>query len=179
MSAFPVPDVMLTARRLQDAESVFKEACASFRESLPDFDKGEFREFESAEVMISELQSLAETHPVHKAKLTAFVRRLHAFTSKVEPYFEIINIFAQIKADVSSAVWGSLRVLFKVRFSSKKAIPTKVAQQSSSFSLTTLRTWMTSQTCLVNYMTLSRYTATSSLGSKRERKNEARHTRAL
>lgn len=116
LSAFPVTNAALTDRSLQDAESIFKETCASFRENLPEFDKGEFREFENAEAMISELQGLAESHPVHKAKLTALVRKLHAFTSKVEPYFEIVNIFAQIKADVSSAVWGSLRVLFQVGF---------------------------------------------------------------
>jgi len=114
---FLSPNAALTDRSLQDAESIFKETCASFRESLPEFDKGEFREFENAEAMISELQGLAESHPVHKAKLTALVRKLHAFTSKVEPHFEIVNIFAQIKADVSSAIWGSLRVLFQVGFS--------------------------------------------------------------
>jgi len=105
---------VLTALRTQDAETIFRETCSSFRQSLSHFEKGEFKEYQNAETMISELKCLAEAHPVHKTKLTALVRKLHSFSSKLEPYFEIVNIFVQVKPDVSAAVWGSLRMVFQV-----------------------------------------------------------------
>lgn len=106
-------DSDLTCCRSLDAESIFWNACSSFRQSLSEYDRGEFREYENAESLVSDLQLLAESHPVHKSRLVAFVRKLHYFVRRFEPYFEIVNIYVETKPDFSAAIWGSLRVLFK------------------------------------------------------------------
>lgn len=105
---------LLTCSRSLDAESIFRNTCSSFRQSLSEYDRGEFRRYENAESLISELQLLAESHPVHKSRLVAFVRKLHSFSRRLEPYFEIVNIYVQVKPDFAAAIWGSLRVLFKL-----------------------------------------------------------------
>jgi hypothetical protein len=64
--------------------------------------------------MISDTQALAEGHPVHARKLTSLARKLHDFSSRLEPYFEIVNIFVQAKPEIAALVWGSLQMLFQV-----------------------------------------------------------------
>lgn len=100
--------------RYEDATAVFRKACDSFRENLPAIQQGEFTKYKDAQSMISAIQALAENHPVHRTKLTEAVRKLHRFSSKLEPYFDIVSIFVQMSPEYAGLVWGSLRMIFQV-----------------------------------------------------------------
>jgi hypothetical protein len=64
--------------------------------------------------MIQDLQSLAESHPVYKSKLTAVVRKFNNFTVKIRPYFTTVNILVQTKQEVPGLIWASLQMIFQV-----------------------------------------------------------------
>jgi hypothetical protein len=100
--------------RYSNAAELFKVACDSFRDNLPVNDKEEFKEYKDAQSMISTIQELANNHPVHRTRLTAACRKLHGFTSKLEPYFDIVNVFVQVKPEYLGLVWGSMRMIFQV-----------------------------------------------------------------
>lgn len=100
--------------RYSDAAEIFRVACQSFRDNLPVSDKEEFKEYGDAQSMISAIQELANNHPIHRSRLTAACRKLDQFTKEIEPFFEIINIFVQIKPDYAGLVWGSMRIIFQV-----------------------------------------------------------------
>jgi hypothetical protein len=101
---------------MRTTEAVFREACDSFRQNLPVTQKSEFKEYQNAKLMIADIQKIADNHPVHKSKLTAVVRKLNRFANKIQPYFEIVNIFIQAKPEYGALVWGSLRMIFQVNY---------------------------------------------------------------
>ncbi len=65
--------------------------------------------------MIADIQNTADNHPVHKSKLTIVVGKLNRFANRIQPYFDIVNIFVQAKPEYAALVWGSLRTIFQVR----------------------------------------------------------------
>jgi hypothetical protein len=89
-------------------------ACESFRGNLPVSDENVFKEYKDAQSMISAIQEQAKNHPIHRSRLTVACRKLHGFTSLLEPYFEIVNIFVQVKPEYAGLVWGSMRMIFYV-----------------------------------------------------------------
>ena len=102
-------------RSPQDATEIFQMACKSFRDDLPVASRVDFKEYLDAQTMIDDIHALANEHPVHKSKLTVVVHKIHQFAKSLEPYFEIVNIFVQVRPDYMGLIWGSLMTIFKVQ----------------------------------------------------------------
>jgi hypothetical protein len=101
--------------RYDDSVALFKLACHSFRSNLPVRERNSLKQYENATSMISEIQDLANSHPVNRSKLTKACRKIDGLARKLEPYFEVVNIFVQVQPEYAGLVWGSLRTIFKVR----------------------------------------------------------------
>jgi hypothetical protein len=100
--------------RYNDSVALFKLASDSFRDNLPVRERNSFKQYENATSMISEIQDLERSHPVNRSQLMTACRKIDGLARKLEPYFEVINIFVQIQPEYAGLVWGSLRMIFKV-----------------------------------------------------------------
>ncbi len=67
-----------------------------------------------AQSMVESIQSLAKSHPVQSSRLTAAARKFAAFVQFLQPYFDVVEIFVQVKPDVMALIWGLLKMIFKV-----------------------------------------------------------------
>lgn len=105
---------MLTRGSHDGPDMIFQEACNSFRSNLPTANVEEFVEYDTADQMLSSIQSLAENHPVHSGRLLAVFGIIHQFSRSLEPYFDIIGIFVQARPEYAALVWGSLSMIFRV-----------------------------------------------------------------
>jgi hypothetical protein len=100
--------------RFQEASIIFNNAIQTFRESLSDAERLNFREFESPGAMVEDIQQHCEKF-FKDRKLTRFCRRIQIFASAWEPFFEITNIFVSTHPDWAGIAWGAIRLVFIVR----------------------------------------------------------------
>ncbi|KAF2471412.1 uncharacterized protein BDR25DRAFT_27092 [Lindgomyces ingoldianus] len=64
--------------------------------------------------MLESLQKRCRDHLINQAALARCCVRVDKIRVRMEPFFEIIGIFAQSHADIACIVWGSLRLLFQL-----------------------------------------------------------------
>jgi hypothetical protein len=103
--------------------SVFKAACEQFRASLSESQRQLFKEYPDANSMLEAIRIQAETHPTHRTMLTRCCKRIAALSIKMEPYFDVINIFVSSHPEFAAIVWGALRLVFVVRILLKPTHP--------------------------------------------------------
>lgn len=82
--------------------------------------------------MICELKVLSEQYS-HKSRLVACCRKIASFAEAFAPYFEVINIFVQIKPDWIGWFWGSIRLIFQVDTSEITAISLGRRQDADTY----------------------------------------------
>ena len=98
-----------------DPHAVFEAAYQSFLHSLPETERLQYSPCASAEDLILGLQKLDTlAKKGQKRRHTRFLSVIGKFSDKIEPFFEIINIFIQSKPEYSAIVWGSLRLVLKL-----------------------------------------------------------------
>ena len=68
--------------------------------------------------MLNEISALTKEHR-DSDRLFKCCTKIHKFADSFEPYFEIINIFVQVKPDCAGIVWGSVRLIFAVRLNTR------------------------------------------------------------
>lgn len=105
------------SKNLKDACEVFSSAVRSFRESLPEPERDAFREFESSETMIEEIQAHCQGYYKNRSTLMGCCRRIRKFARAWEPFFEITNIFVSSHPDWAAIAWGAVRLVFVVGWS--------------------------------------------------------------
>lgn len=66
--------------------------------------------------MLESVRQIAEGHPAHQSCLTKVCRRIDNFASRLESFFEIIDIFVHTNPQYSGLVWGAIRLVFLVRY---------------------------------------------------------------
>ncbi|KAK1749555.1 hypothetical protein QBC47DRAFT_333452 [Echria macrotheca] len=93
---------------------IFKEAIGSFMASLPAADRDNFTQYNDAQSMMSSITSIAEAHPIHGSRLTAACRKFQVFVDHIKSYFDVVEIFVQVKPEYLALIWGSLRLIFKL-----------------------------------------------------------------
>jgi hypothetical protein len=93
---------------------VFKAAADSFRQELSDSVEVDFPVYKDSQSMISAIREIAKQHPIHRSRMTVACGKLQRFASKLEPYFDIVNIFMRATPGYASLVWGSVRLIFQV-----------------------------------------------------------------
>jgi hypothetical protein len=48
--------------------------------------------------------------------MTTACRKFEGFVSRFQPYFDVVEIFVQVKPEYMALIWGSLKLIFKVRY---------------------------------------------------------------
>ena len=92
---------------------IFLMARDQFLDSLFVGERRMFSNCASAEQMIKDIRNL-EIVPEDKKMLNRCADRVKSFSDKLEPYFEIINIFIQSNPQFAAIAWGAMRLVLKV-----------------------------------------------------------------
>ncbi len=99
----------------RESLSIFTNACEKFRASLSDAQRQQFVEYPDAQSMLDAIQGQAEQHPSHKTVLARCCKLIAEVSTRLSPYFNVINIFVSSHPELAGLVWGSLRLVFVVR----------------------------------------------------------------
>ncbi|KAI8628018.1 hypothetical protein F5Y19DRAFT_439227 [Xylariaceae sp. FL1651] len=102
------------SHHVPDPSQIFQNACKEFRDTLTEKDRELFKEFPNAESMLKAINQEAESHPVHKTRLTHCCKGIHSFANILSPFFEIVELFVQSHPEIAAIAWGSLRLVFKL-----------------------------------------------------------------
>ena len=73
-----------------------------------------FTQFADMGAMLDDIRALCAEDQKNHLRLLSCSRKLAAFSHAFAPYFDIINIFVQIKPEWLGWFWGSIRLVFKV-----------------------------------------------------------------
>ena len=63
--------------------------------------------------MLQELKSVCIEH-TETSRLSRCCSKIPKFSNTFAPYFEILNIFVQVKPEYMGIIWGSIRLIFQV-----------------------------------------------------------------
>ena len=96
-----------------DASVLFTASMSAFRDTLSDSDRASWQQCSTATAMIQELEALCSKH-ARSNQVTACLKKIKAFSDSFEPFFDIINIFVQVKPEWFGLFWGTIRLIFKV-----------------------------------------------------------------
>lgn len=97
-----------------EAEEIFVEACRGVRGHLSEDKKSGFQEFRDSKSMIESVKEECSHHRVNKSRLTQCCRQISKLSEKLEPFFDIVNIFIQSHPELASLAWGVIRLIFQV-----------------------------------------------------------------
>jgi hypothetical protein len=89
------------------------EAVEAFRDTISEKDKKYLHAYGCSKDMLTELTASIAKHK-NRGRLSNCCYNFAVFSRAFEPYFEIVNIFVQVKPDIAGLVWGSLRLIFAV-----------------------------------------------------------------
>jgi hypothetical protein len=93
--------------------ALFEEAIGSIQHSLSGADRTAFC-YADPQSMLQELRAVCDANQKEHHRLLACSRKIALFSNKFAPYFDILNIFVQVKPEVLGSLWGLLRLIFKV-----------------------------------------------------------------
>lgn len=97
-----------------EPSEIFARSRDAFIASLSEEKRSNFATFQNAESMLQNFSQLAIDHPAKSTRLMACCQKLKVFASILSPYFEVVNILAQISPEYAGAAWGALRLIFVV-----------------------------------------------------------------
>jgi hypothetical protein len=99
------------------AEAIFREACEQFKASLSDQQLRSFQEFPDAESMLISVHEEVKRHPLQKSILTRCCGQVNGLSSKLSPFFKVVDLFVSSNPTFAAVAWGSIRLVFVVRCS--------------------------------------------------------------
>jgi hypothetical protein len=94
------------------AGELFSRCFTAFCDDLPQDMEPSFREYESAQAMLDDLRLLLVGKS--DSRLMKCYSKVESFSRNLAPYFDIVNVFVQIKPDCVAGFWGSLMLVCKV-----------------------------------------------------------------
>jgi hypothetical protein len=94
---------------------LFESSIQEFRNSISEEERKIFCTFDSPTAMLEQIQLSCSNHK-EKGRLLFCCKKVTAFSKAFAPYFEIIDIFVQVKPDWLAWFWGSIRLVFKVAY---------------------------------------------------------------
>ncbi|KAI4867277.1 hypothetical protein F4820DRAFT_468079 [Hypoxylon rubiginosum] len=124
MSGLSQPGVSVSPNQIQhideseqtpvEVSKIFKDALEFFIGNLSQPEKKYFSEHEDAQSVIVAIKAITEKHPVHRSRLTAACRKFQHLVSRLQPYFDVVEVFVQVKPEYMALIWGSLKMIFKL-----------------------------------------------------------------
>ena len=104
--------IITLAYRLR-AKDIFAQAVESFYSTLPDADRASFQGCANPSTMLQQMSAACSRHQ-QSSRLYACCSKIARFSRAFEPFYEVVNIFVQVKPDIMALVWGSIRLIFQV-----------------------------------------------------------------
>lgn len=92
---------------------LFADAIGSFRETIAEEKREKFAEFPNSEAMLKEMELACSRHK-DKTRLFACYSKVALFSDVFEPYFDVMNVFVQVKPEYMGIIWGVILLIFKV-----------------------------------------------------------------
>jgi hypothetical protein len=97
------------------SEIVFSAAHDRFLESLPDDERMLYSPCSSANDLLEGLKKLEViTKQSQRHCGNLLLSQVKKFSERLQPYFEIVDIFIQSNPQFTAIVWGALRLVLKV-----------------------------------------------------------------
>ncbi len=103
--------------RYKAASEIFKETYNLFYDALSATEKENLKVYEDVGDFVNAIRRDFEQicNPDRQNRLEKCVRHFRNFGRRIEPYFDVVNIFVQTHPEYLGLVWGTLTLLFKVR----------------------------------------------------------------
>ena len=114
-SSQPTPTVCQGSdAQVQDPTALFTATLQEFHSSLPEFARRSFCQYGSSADMLAAVKADCQQHKQF-SRLSACTTKIAAFSDTFAPFFDVINIFVQIKPEWLGIFWGSVRLIFQVQ----------------------------------------------------------------
>jgi len=66
--------------------------------------------------MLAVINQQAKDHPIHGSRLTACCKKISSLATKLDPFFDVVNIFVSTHPEYMGIAWGAIRLVFQVRY---------------------------------------------------------------
>lgn len=63
--------------------------------------------------MLASIQKTVDYSSTRRSRLTTCLTRVRAFAQRIEPFFEVLGIFASSHPEFAAIAWGSIRLVFQ------------------------------------------------------------------
>ncbi|KAI1120753.1 hypothetical protein F5Y10DRAFT_117398 [Nemania abortiva] len=93
---------------------LFDDALQKLRSALSDADKEYIKGFRNHNDMTASVRKAASHFAGNQRVLMRIAERITAFSDAFAPFFDVVNVYVQIKPDVAAVFWGSLWLIFKL-----------------------------------------------------------------
>ena len=99
---------------MRSPDALFEEVIQTVQSSMTVDESTIFCQFVDLASMLEDMRAVCAENKKHHERLLSCSRKMAAFSRAFAPYFDIINIFVQIKPEWLGWFWGSIRLVFKV-----------------------------------------------------------------
>ncbi|KAI0166880.1 hypothetical protein GGR52DRAFT_555997 [Hypoxylon sp. FL1284] len=110
----PPDQIQQVGQASTEVSEIFEGALDIFVGNLSQSEQKFFVEHKDAESVVAAIATIAEKHPVHQSRLTAACRKFQHLVSRLQPYFDVVETFVQVKPEYMAIIWGSLKMIFKL-----------------------------------------------------------------
>ena len=86
----------------------------AFKDELSEEENSLFKHCPSPQSLIESIKAKIESHNVNRNRLATCCDKIQKFSSKLKPFFDIINICVQ-NTQYAAWTWGAIRLVFLVR----------------------------------------------------------------
>ncbi|ORY12258.1 hypothetical protein BCR34DRAFT_306723 [Clohesyomyces aquaticus] len=95
-------------------EPIFEETIEAVQSTLSEDERRFFRHYADSTSMLEDVRAMCAANQKEHHRLLTCSRKIALFSHAFAPYFDIINIYVQIRPDWLGWFWGSIRLVFKL-----------------------------------------------------------------
>ncbi|KAI8953936.1 hypothetical protein F4801DRAFT_587874 [Xylaria longipes] len=93
---------------------LFDDALRKLRDALSDADKAHIKDFRDHKDMIASVRKASSYFAGNQRGLMRIAQRITAFSDAFAPFFDVVNVYVQIKPEWAAVFWGTLWLIFKL-----------------------------------------------------------------
>ncbi|KAI0182629.1 hypothetical protein EV127DRAFT_449110 [Xylaria flabelliformis] len=93
---------------------LFDDALGKLRSALSDADKAHIKDFRNHKDMIASVRKASSHFAGNQRGLIRIAERIAAFSDAFAPFFDVVNVYVQIKPEWAAVFWGTLWLIFKL-----------------------------------------------------------------
>lgn len=93
---------------------IFRAASERFQSSLSDEQRSMFVAHPSSASMLQAMQDFAASRAGDRPLLERILVRIERVSTRLRPFFQVIEIFVSSRPEYAAIAWGSIRLIFMV-----------------------------------------------------------------